>query len=178
MDGRLQAPNNIEAYLHARAIMGNEWRYLNGQRRQDVEGMNMLIRDRSARLRCLLALVSLVFSQQICPRAGLVTISGYNRVPDLGRPDSLKVPPLAGLLGSRVPFVTHLSLSLLGVGRQRRSCFLFSCLQAFYGLDGRRRHTRAVCCWRRWRRVPGEAVRRVLMTPQGPPGVAEGWQGR
>ena len=58
MDGRLQAPN-IEAYLHARAIMGNEWKCPNGQRRQNVGGKDMFIRDRSARLRCLLALVSL-----------------------------------------------------------------------------------------------------------------------
>lgn len=156
--------------MNGNAQTGNDVRTLGGRTCSSEIG----------RLACVVFWLSslFLFSQQICPRAGLVTISGYKRVPDLGRPDSLKVPPLAGLLGSRVPFVTHLSLSLLGVGRQRRSCFLLSCLQALYGLDGRRRHTRAVCCWRRWRRVPGEAVRRVLMTPQGPPGAAEGCRGR
>ena len=73
---------------------------------------------------------------------GLRDDQWISRDPDLGRPDSLKVPPPAGLLGSRVPFVTHLSLSLFSGsgGRGVVLVFCFSGLQALYGLDGRRRH--------------------------------------
>jgi hypothetical protein len=132
-------------------MRGRSWEMMesaqNRRRRQGVGDDNMLKRSSLARVRVFVWSLC-----EICPRAALRddqwVLGEFQTSVDPYSFEGRGSPPLAGLLGSRVPVVTHLVLSSVR-GRAAEALFALRprclrCLQALYGEGGRRRHIRAV----------------------------------
>jgi hypothetical protein len=156
-------------------MRGRSWEMMesaqNRRRRQGVGDDNMLNRSSLTRVRVFVWSLC-----EICPRAALRddqwVLGEFQTSVDPYSFEGRGSPPLAGLLGSRVPVVTHLVLFLRS-GSSGRGAFCFASKVSAMPASTLRRgreaapHKSCLVDGFRWRPVPGEAVRSVLMAWMG-----------